>query len=114
MPGPHRTRQRCSGPAPSKPPPAPLETVLTERVGTRSDRRKQGQNRADGCGEDRANACDVNRFRRCPTPMQSERPTSHQRRAAFPLRREIWPEMKRPVRTLNVTDIDAVFYLTDL
>ena len=36
MPGPHRTRQRCSGPA--------------------CDRRTQGLNSSDGCGEDRASA----------------------------------------------------------
>ena len=67
-PGPHRIRQRCSGPVCDRPSAsrrvpsgqnrlqAPLEAVLneTERAGTRSDGRKQGWNSADGCGEDRA------------------------------------------------------------
>ena len=41
---------------PSKPPPAASGGGLdgTERLGTRSDGRKQGRNSADGCGEDRA------------------------------------------------------------
>ena len=46
-PSPHRTRQRCSGPAGGG-----FDGI--ERAGTRSDSRKQGQNSADGCGEDRA------------------------------------------------------------
>ena len=46
MPGPQRTRQRCSG--------AGGGFGETERTGPRSDGRKQGRNGADGCGEDRA------------------------------------------------------------
>ena len=69
--GPHRTRQRCSGPVcnrPSASRPVPsrqnrlqarLEAAGSgfagmERAGTRSDGRKQRRNSADGCGEDRA------------------------------------------------------------
>ena len=68
-PGPHRIRQRCSGPVcdpPSASRPGPscqnrLQSCWrrvcrhgTGRDGTRSDGRKQGRNSADGCGEDRA------------------------------------------------------------
>ena len=69
-PGPHRTRQRCSGPVGDRPSASrpvssrqnrlqrrlvPLEAILTtELAGTRSDGRTQGRSSADGCGEDRA------------------------------------------------------------
>ena len=72
-PGPHRTRQRSSGPVCHRPsasrpvgPFGPVKTSpgaagggfdRTERVVTRSDGRKQVRNSADGCGEDRASLC---------------------------------------------------------
>ena len=66
-PGPHRTRQRCSGSvcdrtSASRPVPSRQNRIQrrgggfdgTERAGTRPDGRKQGRNSADGCGKDRA------------------------------------------------------------
>ena len=63
-PGPHHTRQGCSGPVCDRPSAfRPVKTAFkapgvsfdgTERAGMRSDGRKQDRNSADGCGEDRA------------------------------------------------------------
>ena len=62
-PGPHRSRQHCSGPVCDRPSASRLvpsrQTARGRRwgrfwAGTRSDGRKRGRNSADGCGEDRA------------------------------------------------------------
>ena len=83
-PGPHRTRQRCSGPVSDRPSasrPAPSRQNRLQRVWTRSDGRKQGRSSADGCGEERAS--DVSRAPDCGAPARTARSTLIARSAAI-------------------------------